>query len=219
MKRYLIFPLMLACSISFSIAQNNNFVILDSLVEMEGYICRYVYNDGDDLYETCVFIPEDNSLLDDEILKELTFKNGSMLYKKPLDSYVFDNFILSLDSYVIAPVFGVIGFQLSNKDKIGFVESFPNVNIPVSIDKGKTQLLLYSETNIINSKYIKEGIFLVYFGKQKICATTYLIENAQKYLNVNKDWETDIRRSYFGDLTAKYTKSRSNKYVVIRYVY
>ena len=206
---------------SVSFAQwEKDIKILNQRVDIEGYLCRYIYRTSDSLFETCIFLPVDNINFDEKILCKMSKKNGSMLYRKPLDSYIFNQYMQSLNYYVITPSYGTLKIGESSDKSEKFFAQLAKNTVPDSVNFNKSQSLLFAETNGIAANQIKKGIFLVYFGRVKVCGTTLsIIQNADEYFNLNKNWETDIRRWYWGELTAKYTKSKDNRYIDIRFVY
>ncbi len=206
-----------------SIAQwEKDIKIINQRVDMEGYLCRYIYKTRDSLFETCIFLPVDENDFDEKILCKMSKNNGMMLYRKPLDAYIFNQYMLNLNYYVVSPSYGTLKTDGVPKKVENFAAMLIKNEAPdsVSVDFNKYQSLLFAETNGIAANQIKRGIFLVYFGRVKVCGTTLsIIQNADEYFNLNKNWETDIRRAYWGDLIAKYTKSKDNRYIDIRFVY
>jgi hypothetical protein len=204
-----------------SIAQWENDIKITNLrVDKEGYLCRYIYKTSDSLYETFIFIPIDENDIDEKLLSKISKKNGSMLYRKPLESYIFNKYMQSLNHYVIAPVYGTLTINVNFEENNRFASKLLETQIPDSVDFGKQQRLLFAATNGIFEDRIKKGIFLVYFGKQTICGTELsIIKNAYQYFNLNKSWETDVRRWTWQGIIAKYTKSLENRYLYIRYIY
>jgi hypothetical protein len=140
-----------------------------------------------------------------------------MLYKDDIKSYLFNEYIHQLDYYVITP--GVINSNSFKSDKVLIYEMLPKRVVHSNVDYSKRNTLLYSRTYLISGKRIKEGIFMVYFGRVKLRGTIFEIKNATKYLNVLDDFMIDIRRGGSPSKLAEYHRSKTNEYLCIDFVY
>ncbi|MCT4685702.1 hypothetical protein [Vallitalea sp.] len=216
MNKYFLILLFLILGLNAN-SQSKDIIVRDSVVDMFGYLCRYFYKVDNELYETCVFIPDNENNINEKLYNELVCFRGKMLYKDDIKSYLFNEYIHQLDYYVITP--GVINSNSFKSDKVLIYEMLPKRVVHSNVDYSKRNTLLYSRTYLISGKRIKEGIFMVYFGRVKLRGTIFEIKNATKYLNVLDDFMIDIRRGGSPSKLAEYHRSKTNEYLCIDFVY
>ncbi|MCT4685697.1 hypothetical protein [Vallitalea sp.] len=203
-------------------SQNNDVLIEDTNVNIFGYLCRYLYKIDNEIHETCIFLPSDENNIDEILHNKLVVNNGKMLFEDVVTSYIFNEYIHKLNYYVIYPIRSNLHYRGKNKYLIkDMLDKLDLPDIPENIDTYKVGRTLYnSDLHHIDHKSLKNGIYLIYFGRQKINGITFSINNAKEYLPVNDNFKIDIKR---GNSTkhfeAKYHEAKDNRYIIIEYMY
>ncbi|MCT4685703.1 hypothetical protein [Vallitalea sp.] len=217
MNKYFLILLFLILGLNAN-SQSKDIIVRDSVVDMFGYLCRYFYKVEGELYETCIFLPSKDNNIDEYLHNHLITNKMKMLFKSKIESYLFNEYIHSLNYYVIIPE--TANLSPSGNYKNMFYDLLPDYNIPSGINRRKSNILLFSGTTLIPDKRIKEGIFMIYFGRQKLRGTVFEIRDAYRYFDVTDDFMIDIRRGLSTEYTlAKYHRSKTNEYLYIDFVY